>query len=191
MEQEKVKRFVAFYSRVSTAEQHNENQILVLEDFRKKQSISWDDIRTFADVGSGKTASRPGFRQLVSDIQKGLIEKIIVRDLSRLYRNMEEFLGFIRLLEKYNVELISIREKVDLSSAMGRAMFQIALVFAELERNVLRERTIDGLLQAKKDGKQIGRPKGVKDSRKRKKAGYYLRWQNKKQSSFDHVPASV
>ena len=85
------------------------------------------------------------------------------------------------LLDK-NVGFISISDNLDFSSAAGKLHFQILSAFAEFERELIRERTIEGLRRAKFQGKKVGRPKGSKDTKKRKKSGYILREARKKQA---------
>jgi DNA invertase Pin-like site-specific DNA recombinase len=68
-----------------------------------------------------------------------------------------------------NVRIISYTENIDLSSSMGRAMLTILSAFAQLERDLIRERTLAGLDRARAWGKKLGRPKGSKDTKKRKK----------------------
>jgi DNA invertase Pin-like site-specific DNA recombinase len=82
-------------------------------------------------------------------------------------------------LEK-GIGFISISDNLDFGTAAGKLHFQILSAFAEFERELIRERTIEGLRRAKMQGKQAGRPKGRKDSKKRKKSGYILREANKR-----------
>jgi putative DNA-invertase from lambdoid prophage Rac len=80
------------------------------------------------------------------------------------------------------INIISLSDNIDLSTATGRLQFQILAAFASFERDLIRERTIEGLNRARMQGKKLGRPKGRKDSRPRKKSGYYLRHVNGKQT---------
>ena len=84
------------------------------------------------------------------------------------------------ILDK-NIGFISVSDNLDFSTAAGKLHFQILSAFAEFERELIRERTIEGLRRAKKQGKVIGRPKGSKDSKQRKKSGYILREAKKRQ----------
>ena len=71
---------------------------------------------------------------------------------------MLELLDWLR---ENQVEVISFRESIDQDSAMGRAMLHLAIVFAEMERDLAQERTLAGLERVRATGKHIGRPKGV------------------------------
>jgi len=84
------------------------------------------------------------------------------------------------LLDK-NIGFISISDNLDFSTASGKLHFQILSAFAEFERELIRERTIEGLRRAKMQGKVAGRPKGSKDGKQRKKSGYILREAKKRQ----------
>jgi len=84
------------------------------------------------------------------------------------------------LLDK-GVGFISISANLDIGTAAWNLHFQILSAFAEFERELIRERTLEGLRRAKMQGKQAGRPKGSKDTKKRKKSGYILREARKRQ----------
>jgi|CXWL01.1.fsa_nt_gi site-specific DNA recombinase len=180
-------KFIAFYLRHSKNLEPLENQVKTLDDLRVKRCLSWEEIKVCSDVGSGKSATRIGLEQMYQYIQSSIISEVVVRDLSRVFRDFEQFGKFLKLLEKYNVKFTSIKENIDTTSAMGKAMLMIVAVLAQLERELIIERTLDGLARAKASGKKLGRPLGRKDSRKRPRAGYYLRSRNKKTSVLDQV----
>jgi DNA invertase Pin-like site-specific DNA recombinase len=83
------------------------------------------------------------------------------------------------LIDK-GVGFISVSDDLDFSTAAGKLHFHILSAFAEFERELIRERTFEGLRRAKMNGKGAGRPKGSKDTKKRKKSGYILREANKR-----------
>jgi len=84
------------------------------------------------------------------------------------------------LLDK-GIGFISISDNLDFGTASGKLHFQILCAFAEFERELIRERTIEGLRRSRLQGKTPGRPKGSKDSVKRKRSGYILREARKRQ----------
>ena len=180
----------AFYTR-SSKRDTTANQGNVLEEFRIHKNIPWEEIRTYSDIGSGKSASRSGLESMIVDIQNGLMKEVVVRDLSRVFRDWEQFGKFLKLLDKYQVKFTSLRENIDTSSAMGRALMAVVAILAQLEREVLIERTLDGIERARREGKVLGRPKGKLDKKDkfgrstRRKAGYYLRYKNKHKSLLD------
>ena len=86
------------------------------------------------------------------------------------------------LIDK-GVGFISLSDNLDFTTASGKLHFQILSAFAEFERALISERTKEGLKRAKSQGKQLGRPKGAKDKKKRSKSGYYVREMQKKQNT--------
>ena len=100
--------------------------------------------KEYTDKGySGKNIERPKFQQLIRDIEKGLIKRVIVYKLDRISRSIIDFAGMMELFGKYNVEFVSATEKFDTSTPMGRAMLNICIVFAQLERETIQRRVTD------------------------------------------------
>ena len=142
------------YARVSVASDADANNL------ETQRRLLADCEQVFEDVGSGASWNRPGLNRLKGVLEPG--DCVKVATLDRLGRSLTELLGWLR--EK-GVEIISLRESIDQDSAMGRAMLHLAIVFAEMERDLARERTLAGLERVKATGKHLGRRKGV--SRKR------------------------
>lgn len=98
----------------------------------------------FSDKGfSGKNTNRPAFQRLMEGVETGQVSKIIVYRLDRFSRSIADFSQIWAKLEKHNVEFQSVTENFDTSSPMGRAMLNIVLVFAQLERETTAERVRD------------------------------------------------
>lgn len=153
-------RYVALYTRVSTANQGNglEAQERALEDFSSSHSIK--HIRKFSDSNvSGAKASRPMLDELMKEIDEGKVSKVIVYSFSRFARSTKHLLSALEYFKEKNVEFVSISEKVDTSSPMGRAFFTIISAISQLERELISERVRNGLKNAKAKGRKIGRPK--------------------------------
>ena len=118
---------------ISDADANNlENQRRVLADCEQ----------VFEDVGSGASWNRPGLNRLKAALQPGDCVKVAALD--RLGRSLTEVLELLGWLRENQVEVISLRESIDQDSAMGRAMLHLAIVFAEMERDLARERTMPG-----------------------------------------------
>ena len=84
--------------------------------------------REYTDKGySGKNTDRPKFQELVRDIKRGLIAKVVVYKLDRISRSILDFANMMELLQQYNVEFVSSTEKFDTSTPMGRAMLNICI----------------------------------------------------------------
>jgi putative DNA-invertase from lambdoid prophage Rac len=162
----------AVYLRVSTQEQTNQNQILKLTEYCEKQGYNY---HIFEEVESSRK-SRPVKQQLLNRLRKKEFEGVIVYKLDRWARSSRELILELEELTDKSVQFISYSENIDFGSPSGRLHFQILSAFAEFERELLRERTLDGLNRAKSEGKQLGRPQGSKDQKERRKSGYHLRY---------------
>jgi DNA invertase Pin-like site-specific DNA recombinase len=103
------------------------------------------------------------------------------KPLDRWARSSTELILDTKEILDKSIGFISVSDNLDFSTAAGKLHFQILSAFAEFERVLIRERTIEGLNRARKQGKKPGRPVGSKDTRKRRKAGYILREAQKRQ----------
>lgn len=101
-------------------------------------------FKTYIDRGySGKNTERPAYQDMIADMENGLISKIIVYKLDRISRSILDFSSMMERFEKFHVEFVSTTEKFDTSSPMGRAMLNICIVFAQLERETIQKRVTD------------------------------------------------
>lgn len=118
-----------------------------------------DDARIFSDSGySGKNMNRPAFAELISAIEAGGIRKLYVYRLDRFSRSIADFSRLWELLEKHGVQFNSVTENFDTSSPMGRAMLNIILVFAQLERETTALRVKDNYIHRASLGAWPGGP---------------------------------
>lgn len=142
------------YGRVSTKEQQSENQRLELE------RAGFDVSYWFADEGvSGKVPAlqRAQFRILLDKIRDG--ETLVVSKLDRLGRDAQDIGATIKMLAARRIEVIVLQlGKLDLTSSAGKLMLTMLAAMAEMERDLLVERTQSGLARAKAEGKILGRP---------------------------------
>ena len=133
--------------------------IYARQSIDKKDSLSIDgqiklcrkhtgeNARIFQDKGfSGKNTRRPAFQELIRAIEEGCIQKVVVYRLDRFSRSVADFGRLWEFLEQHNVEFQSVTEQFDTSSPMGRAMLNIVLVFAQLERETTAERVKDNYI---------------------------------------------
>lgn len=101
-------------------------------------------FQTYIDRGySGKNMERPAFQQMMTDMENGLISKVVVYKLDRISRSILDFSAMMEKFEQHHVEFVSMNEKFDTSSPMGRAMLNICIVFAQLERETIQKRVAD------------------------------------------------
>ena len=113
----------------------------------------------YEDKGfSGKNTQRPGFQSMLKDVKEGKISKIIVYRLDRLSRSIIDFGQLWNELEKNQVEFVSVNEKFDTATPMGRAMIYIIMVFAQLERETIGERVTDNYYTRIRQGNWPGGP---------------------------------
>ena len=144
------------YGRVSTTQQTTDNQRLELA----QAGFTIDDEYWFSDEGiSGKTCAmqRPEFGRLLTKIRKG--ETLVVSKLDRLGRDAIDVIQTIRLLGERKVKVIVLQlGNTDLTSAAGKLLLTMLAAVAEMERDLLVERTQAGLQRAKAEGKILGRP---------------------------------
>jgi len=155
-------RRVAFYARVSTADQSAENQLRALRD--QAARTGWEVVATYADHAvSGTREKRSGLDALLADARRRRFDLIAVAALDRLGRNLRHLVTLLDELQHLGIGLVSLREALDLSSPIGRAMFALVGVLAEVERAWIVERTHAGLRRAKAQGKRLGRPPTMTD----------------------------
>lgn len=111
----------------------------------------------YTDRGfSGKNTNRPGFEQMIEDIKAGKIKRVIVYKLDRISRSILDFANMMELFQQYNVEFVSSTEKFDTSTPIGRAMLNICIVFAQLERETIQKRVTDAYYARNKRGFYMG-----------------------------------
>ena len=118
-----------------------------------------EDCRIYQDRGySGKNTNRPAFRRMMEDVERGLIRKIVVYRLDRFSRSIADFGRLWEILKGHGVEFVSLSETFDTSTPMGRAMLNIIMVFAQLERETTAQRVRDNYYQRVKLGAWPGGP---------------------------------
>ena len=136
-------------------EQTTENQKLPLVEYCKR--MNWD-FEIFQEVQSTRN-TRPIQVLLFNKLLRKEFDGLIIYKFDRWARSTKELIEHMeRLLEK-GIVVYSYSENIDLNSSMGRAMLTIISAFAQLERDLIRERTIAGLRRVKAQGKTLGRPR--------------------------------
>lgn len=102
------------------------------------------DYKIYKDAGySGKNINRPQFTKLLEDIKKGVVKKVIAYRLDRISRSIADFSQLLLMFDEYNVDFVSATENFDTNTPMGRAMINIVMTFAQLERETIVERVTD------------------------------------------------
>ena len=150
----------AIYLRVSRDDQTTENQRLVLT--RVAEHRGWEIVQTYEDQGiSGAKGrdQRPAFDAMLKDAVRRRFDVLMVWSIDRLGRSVLHVANALAELDAARIRLYCDREGIDSSTPMGRAMIQMASVFGEQERSILRDRVIAGLNRVRQQGKKLGRPK--------------------------------
>lgn len=150
---------IYIYTRVSTSKQTTDNQSYELLNRFQGASL-------IEEVATSKRL-RPKLEALIAQLVKG--DTVVVYSLDRLGRSTKDVLAIIERLMKLEVEVIFIREGVSYTSAAGKLLIQIMAAVAEMERNLISERTKTALQQRKAKGVKLGRPR-VLSTHKRAKA---------------------
>ncbi len=151
----------ALYMRVSTEHQADEGYSLEiqrerLEAYTKSQGHT--NYEFYTDPGfSGGTLERPQMQRLLFEMQEGLIERVVVLKLDRLSRNQRDILYLVEdVFNKRNISLVSITESIDTGTPVGRTVISMLAMFAQFEKETIRERMVSGLVARAKSGKWRG-----------------------------------
>ncbi len=149
------------YARVSTHDQHTlDMQIEAIKQYAKTRD--WHIETEIAEIGSGAKDSRPKREELINQAKRRQIDVIIVWKLDRWGRSVNDLFHTLNELNGLGVGFISLTEALDLTTATGRAMAGLLAIFAEFEREILRERVKAGIAYARQKGKKHGRPSTTK-----------------------------
>lgn len=152
---------IGLYERVSTEKQDREGHSIPEQKERLEKYCSvygWKNFRHYTDAGiSGAKTDRPALNRLIKDIESGKVNKVLVYKLDRLSRSQKDTLWLIedKMLSN-GCDFISISENFDTSTPLGRAMIGILAVFAQLEREQIKERMAIGREARAKNGKYHG-----------------------------------
>ncbi len=170
---------IALYCRVSKNDESQDpiNQLNPLRDYAK--ALGGDIVFEYVDLASGSNGDRPEFRKMFEDAEKHRFDLVLVWALDRLSREgISNTLGYLERLKRNGIALKSLQESwLDTrDEGLGQLLLAIFSWVAQQERKRIVERTRAGLEKARKNGKRLGRPEGKKDSKPRRKSGYFLRY---------------
>lgn len=150
---------IAIYVRISKRnDQTTENQELILVEYAKRMNYDYDVYRE--EESTRKT--RPIKQSLLNKLRHKEYDGLLILKLDRWGRSLQELICDFQEMQSKGIIIISFRDNIDLSTPGGRMQFQIFGAFCEYEREIIRERTLDGLERAKSQGKKLGRPFGTK-----------------------------
>ena len=151
----------ALYARVSTADQRPEVQVAQLREYASRRGL---EAVEYVDAGiSGSRARRPALDRLLAAVHRREVDAVVVTKLDRLARSVRHLCELAADLEARGVALIVLDQGIDTSTPSGRFLFHTLAAVAELERELIRERTRSGLAAARRRGATIGRPRRLSD----------------------------
>lgn len=149
----------AIYARASTREQALYGYTIEMQVRKNReylqlyQSMDVQQCPVYLDDGySAKNMNRPAIQRLMLDIQNGIIKAVVIYKLDRLTRSVLDVFEFIKFLQEYNCNLISVMDQLDIHSANGRLITGFLTTIAQWERETISERTVDGLIQSAEQG---------------------------------------
>lgn len=148
----------AVYIRVSSLEQVTASQDREVTRWLKKEDIT--DFERYVDHETGTKMKRPAIDRLMSDINAGKIDRIVIWRMDRLGRTAAGLTALFETLNAKCVTLVSIRDHFDLATPSGRLMANVLASVAQFETEVRRERQMAGIAVAKTKGKYKGRKPG-------------------------------
>ncbi|MBM4765454.1 recombinase family protein [Bacillus sp. B15-48] len=137
------------YARVSTQEQNLQMQLDALQEF--------GCFEIFEEKITSSKKNRPALDEMLKMVREG--DRVVVYKLDRISRSTKHLIELSELFEEKGVEFVSIKDNIDTSNPMGKFFFRMMASLAELERDIIRERTRSGLESARKRGRKGGRPR--------------------------------
>jgi putative DNA-invertase from lambdoid prophage Rac len=149
---------VAIYARVSTKEQNVNTQLNLCREACER--CGYEIFKEYVDIGeSGRKYSRPQFDEMLIMMRRYRFHAIMVYKIDRIGRSMAHLVNLFEEFQKKKVHFISVTQNIDSTTAEGRMFMRMMMVLAEYEREMTVDRVKSGIKRARKEGKQIGRPK--------------------------------
>ena len=145
-----VTSYIYGYARVSTRQQELNRQLGLLKQYNCHEILT--------EKMSGTKAERPELNRLKDKLRPG--DMVVVESFSRLGRSTKNLIELVAYFEEREIKLLSIKENFDTSTPQGKLMMTVFQAFSQLERDLIVQRTKEGLNSARARGCQGGRPKG-------------------------------
>ncbi len=144
-----MKNYTFGYARVSTEAQNLDRQL----DALKRYGVDM----VYNEKMTGTKRERPELMKMLDRITEG--DTVVIESLSRLGRSTKDLIELVELFERKKVHLVSLKESIDTSTPTGKLLFTLMSALAQFERDVIAERTREGLRSARVRGRMGGRPK--------------------------------
>ena len=149
-----MKNFVFGYARVSTEQQNLDRQL----DALRKYGVDM----IFNEKMTGTKRDRPELAKMLDRMTEG--DTVVIESLSRLGRSTKDLIELTELFQSKGVHLVSLKEQIDTSTSTGKLLFTLMSAIAQFERDVIADRTNEGLRSARARGRCGGRPKANTDA---------------------------
>lgn len=151
------------YARVSTQEQKLDRQIDALQ--------ARGCERIYQEKMTGTRADRPEYQRMLDALRPG--DTLVIDSFSRLSRSTKDLLEVVERLNEQGVNLVSLKEQLDTTTATGKMMLTMLSALSQFERDLIAERTVDGLKAARARGRKGGRPKAGNEKTKQAALAMY------------------
>jgi DNA invertase Pin-like site-specific DNA recombinase len=153
------KQKIAIYARISTStgRQDTESQLNQLREYCKQRGFTV--YKEFIDEMSGTRDDRPAFQLLMEEARKRRIDCVLVFRFDRFSRSTKTLIDALEEFRTLGVEFISYSENIDTSTPIGKCMYTIISAFSAMEREIIKERVISGLDNARQKGVVLGAPR--------------------------------
>ena len=147
---------VGLYARVSTHDQQTlPLQISAMREYAERRG--WTVIMQIEEIGSG-AKDRPARNEILAAAKRRAIDVVLVWKLDRWGRSLLDLITTLKELYAVGVAFVSLNDSLDFTTPSGQAMAGMLAVFAQYERDILRDRVKEGIAEARKNGKPHGRP---------------------------------
>ena len=147
---------VAIYARVSTDGQDEGMQLTALREMILQRQ--WELKSEYVDHGVSSRDVRPQLELLMKDAHKRKFDVVAVWKFDRFARSTRELVFALEQFQALGIDFVSVTQSIDTSGPMGRLVFSVLAAIAEFERDLIRERVIAGMKEARRKGKHCGRP---------------------------------
>jgi DNA invertase Pin-like site-specific DNA recombinase len=156
--QYQIQQRAVLYARVSTVDRGQDPELQLAELRHVAALRGWSVVAELTDHASGAARDRPGLAQLQALVEARKVDVVAVWRFDRFARSTSHLIEALEAFRQAGVDFVSMREQIDTSTPMGKAMFTITAAVAELERDLIRERVRAGVAKAQASGTHCGRP---------------------------------
>ena len=157
---EEKQKVAGIYVRVSTDGGRQDTKLQENEPRTLAVKRGWKISKVYEDRESGTRLHRPGLDEMWRDCRRGKLDVVAIWSLDRLARSVRQLVGALEEFRILGIDFVSLKQEVmDTTTSGGRGLFHVISSVAEFERELIRERVVAGMSEAKRRGRKIGRPK--------------------------------